>query len=89
MRNCVVVRRSRGRASRSGSTRFGQAWPVASMGMPKLQVKVADGLAQKVAKVAESRWPGHGPRGINRLARDAIRRYGRYCHDRPGSGTQR
>ena len=49
------------------------------MNMPKLTVKLPESLVERLNKVAERHWPGHGRRGVNRLVSDAVKRYGRYC----------
>ena len=66
-------------------TRRRQTTPIptrfVTMEMPKLKLKVEDRLAKEFLKASEQMWPGQGQRATNRLARDAITRYLRYCAD--------
>ncbi len=56
---------------------------IAPMEMPKLRVKVNDKTAKKLQSSSEQLWPGHGKLGVNRLVRDSLKKYVRYCYDKP------
>jgi len=56
---------------------------VLCMGMPKIQVHLDKKLAKKLVKTSDELWPDQRARAVNRLARDAIRRYGRYVSGNP------
>ena len=58
------------------STEFG-----ARYNLGRLKIIVSDDLAEALKNHAESLWPGQGDRAVNRLTRDAIRRYVWYWHD--------
>lgn len=60
---------------------------LALMEMPKVRVQVKDDLVKRVKAAAEQLWPGHNEVGVNRLARDAVRRYARYCNE-PGNRSK-
>ena len=47
--------------------------------MARLRLNINDELMAKVSVAAERLWPGQGMRAIARFARDAIRRYLKYC----------
>ena len=60
--------------------------PIASMAMPRFKIPVDDRLLKALTASSEKLWPGQGRRGLSRLARDAIRRYGR---DNDGNARRR
>jgi hypothetical protein len=54
--------------------------------MAKLRVIINDDLIPVVMACIEQIWPGEGMRALGRFARDAIKRYVRYCNG--GSGNK-
>ena len=80
------VRGQRGTAAQSGvRLPFEQ---VAHMEQPTLKVDIKENLLRRLEARAEQSWPGHGVIGRDRLTRDALRRYMRYCNGRDGTGNK-
>ena len=48
---------------------------IARMGQPQVRTTVSSDVAQRLREVAEDKWPGHGKRALDRLARQVIRAY--------------
>ena len=57
--------------------------------MAKLKLSINDDVIEEVKATAEWLWPGEGMRAVARFARDAIRRYARYCNDRVRDRTRK
>jgi hypothetical protein len=51
--------------------------------MARFKLIINDELMERVKATAERLWPGHGTRAVLRFARDAVRRYLRYCDGKP------
>lgn len=62
---------------------------IAQMGMPTLKVEIKADMMRRLTAQAERLWPGSKAIGRDRLTRDAIRRYARYCSGQTGAGTKR
>ena len=50
---------------------------IAPMCQSQVKARVRPDVAQQLRVAAESRWPGQGRLALDRLAREAIRRYAR------------
>lgn len=72
---------------RAARTR-GHATYFAPMRLPKLKVELDKGLVRRLEATAEQLWPGRKEIGVNRLVRDGLRRYLRYCNE-PGNRSKR